>query len=209
LTEAGGTRVLTLDDVLDLRAYERVREDYRAQVMARKRNRRVVLGPIMSLVFECLDTVRFQVQEMARVEKIISDEAVQAELDVYNRLLPSQGELSATLFIELTSDAEMRRWLPALVGIEHQVAVSVDGDLVRSVPEAEHAATLTRESVTPAVHYLRFPFEESQVAGFAGASEVVLESTHPAYEARTVLAPPVRAELLGDLLGTTKALSIG
>ena len=87
---------LTLDDVLDLRAYERVREDYRARVIARKRERRVALGPVMTLVFECFDTVRFQVQEMARAEKIISDEAIQVELDIYNRLLPATGELSAT-----------------------------------------------------------------------------------------------------------------
>ncbi|HXY27626.1 MAG TPA: DUF3501 family protein [Acidimicrobiales bacterium] len=206
---AGATRVLTLDDVLDLRAYERVREDYRARVIARKRNRRVALGPIMTLLFECFDTVRFQVQEMARVEKILSDEAIQVELDVYNRLLPAEGELSATLFIELTSDAELRRWLPALVGIERELALSVDGDLVHSVPEAEHAAALTRETVTPAVHYLRFPFSEAQVAAFRDASDVALVATHPAYSARTSLAPPVRAELLGDLLGTTKALPIG
>ncbi len=86
-----GRRPLTLDDVLDLRAYERVRDDYRARVIARKRHRRVALGPIMTLVFECVDTVRFQVQEMARVEKIISDEAIQVELDIYNRLLPGAG----------------------------------------------------------------------------------------------------------------------
>ncbi len=112
------TTALTLADVLDLRAYERVREEYRAQVIARKRLRRVALGPIMTLVFECVDTVRFQVQEMARVEKIISDEAIQVELDIYNRLLPQVGELSATLFIELTSDGSLREWLPRLVGIE-------------------------------------------------------------------------------------------
>jgi len=205
----GENRVLSLDDVLDLRAYERARQDYRARVMARKRNRRVALGPIITLVFECFDTVRFQVQEMARVEKIISDEAIQSELDVYNRLLPRGGELSATLFIELTSDDELRRWLPALVGIERQVAISVDGDLVHSAPEAEHAAALTRETVTPAVHYVRFGFTEAQVAAFGGAAEVALVATHPAYEARTVLAPGVRQELLGDLLGTTKALPIG
>ena len=75
---------------MDQRAYERVREDYRARVIARKRNRRVALGPFMTVVFECFDTVRFQVQEMARVEKIISDEAIQVELDIYNRLLPSR-----------------------------------------------------------------------------------------------------------------------
>ncbi len=81
---------LTLADVLDLRAYERVRDDYRARVIARKRNRRVGLGPFMTLVFECVDTVRFQIQEMARAEKIISDEGIQTELDIYNRLLPAE-----------------------------------------------------------------------------------------------------------------------
>ena len=200
---------LTLDDILDLRAYERVRDDYRARVISRKRNRRIALGPIMTLVFECFDTVRFQVQEMARVEKIISDEAIQTELDIYNRLLPRERELSATLFIELTSDGALREWLPRLVGIEHQVDIDFGVSRVTSVPEAEHAAALTRESVTPAVHYLRFPFTEDQVAAFAEAAEVALVSSHPAYEARTVLPPAVREELLGDLRGTTKPLPIG
>jgi len=202
------TRGLTLDDVLDLRAYERVREDYRSRVISRKRNRRVSLGPIMTLVFECVDTVRFQVQEMARVEKIISDEAMQVELDIYNRLLPGERELSATLFIELTSDHDLREWLPRLVGIERRIGISMDGDAVASVPEAEHAAALTRDTITPAVHYLRFGFTEAQVEAFRDAAEVAVVATHPAYEAHTVLPPPVRAELLGDLLGTTKPLPI-
>jgi len=202
------TRGLTLDDVLDLRAYERVREDYRSRVISRKRNRRVSLGPIMTLVFECVDTVRFQVQEMARVEKIISDEAMQVELDIYNRLLPGERELSATLFIELTSDHDLREWLPRLVGIERRIGISMDGDAVASVPEAEHAAALTRDTMTPAVHYLRFGFTEAQVGAFRDAAEVAVVATHPAYEAQTVLPPPVRAELLGDLLGTTKPLPI-
>ena len=81
--------------------------------------------------------------------------------------------------------------------------------LVASVPEAAHAAALTRETVTPAVHYVRFGFTEAQVASFDGAGEVALVATHPAYEARTVLSPAVRRELSGDLLGTTKPLSIG
>jgi hypothetical protein len=203
------TAALTLDDVLDLRAYERVRESYRAQVMARKRRRRVALGPIMTLMFECADTVRFQVQEMARVEKILSDDAIQVELDTYNRLLPAVGELSATLFIELTSDGSMREWLPRLVGIERQLGVEVDGSVVPSVPEAEHAAALVRETVTPAVHYLRFGFSPAQVEAFAGPGEVALVARHPEYQARTVLPADVRAELLGDLRGTTKPLPIG
>jgi Protein of unknown function (DUF3501) len=200
---------LTLTDVLDLRAYERVREGYRAAVIARKRDRRVALGPVMTLVFESVDTVRFQVQEMARAEKIISDEAIQVELDIYNRLLPAPGELSATVFIELTSDEALREWLPRLVGIERQLGIDIGGDLVASVPEADHSAALTRETVTPAVHYVRFEFTESQVAAFAETGEVSLVATHPAYEARTELPPGVRRELLGDLLGTTKPLPIG
>jgi hypothetical protein len=205
---APGPAELTLADVLDLRAYERVREDYRAQVIGRKRNRRVALGPIMTLVFECFDTVRFQVQEMARVEKIISDEGIQTELDVYNRLLPAPGELSATLFIELTSEPELREWLPKLVGIETRLGFSIDGEVVTSIAEEEHGAALTREEVTPAVHYLRFGFDDAQVAAFRSAAEVALVSEHPAYPARTVLGPAVRDELLGDLLGTTKPLPI-
>ena len=87
---------------------------------------------------------------------------------------------------------------------------SADGaEAVASVPEATHAAALTRETVTPAVHYVRFAFTEDQVAAFADAGEVALVATHPAYEARTGLTPAVRRELLGDLLGTTKPLSIG
>jgi hypothetical protein len=204
----GAVPGLTLDDVLDLRAYERVRPDYRAKIIAMKKNRRVALGPIMTLVFECLDTVRFQVQEMARVEKIISDEAIQTELDIYNRLLPAKGELSATLLIELTSEEDLREWLPKLVGIETRLGVAMDGDVVLSVPEADHAAALSRDEITPAVHYLRFGFSEEQVEAFGAAAEVALVSEHPAYPARAVLAPAVREQLLGDLLGTTKPLSI-
>jgi hypothetical protein len=200
---------LTLADVLDLRAYERVREDYRAKIIARKRDRRVALGPVMTLVFECFDTVRFQVQEMARAEKIITDEAIQVELDIYNRLLPAPGELSATVFIELTSDEGLREWLPRLVGIERRLGVSIEGDVVGSLPEAAHEAALTRETVTPAVHYVRFDFSDAQVEAFADAGEVALVATHPSYEARTELSAGVRRELLGDLRGTTKALPIG
>jgi Protein of unknown function (DUF3501) len=203
------TAALTLADVLDLRAYERVREDYRARVIVRKRLRRVALGPIMTLVFESVDTVRFQIQEMARVEKILSDEAIQVELDIYNRLLPQVGELSATLFIELTSDALLREWLPKLVGIERALGIALGDDLVPSVPEEAHAAALVRDTITPAVHYLRFPFTPAQVETFAEAQEVALVAQHPEYEERTVLPGPVRQELLGDLRGTTKPLPIG
>ena len=112
------SRKLTLDDIADLRAYEREREDFRAEVIALKKRRRVGVGPFMTFVFENRDTIRFQIQEMARVEKLITDEAIETELRTYNPLVPEPGELAATLFIELTSELALRDWLPRLVGIE-------------------------------------------------------------------------------------------
>lgn len=217
-------RVLELDDILDLRAYERVRDDYRRRVMARKRRRRVPLGPILTVLFECEDTVRFQVQEMARAERIGTDEGIQQELDVYNRLLPSHGELSATLFVELTTDAELRRWLPALVGIERSLLFEIGPApviSVPSVPEASHAEALTRESVTAAVHYVRFAFPPDAIAraaraaadheadpGVPDAAAITLRARHPAYEAETVLSAETTGELVGDLSGTTTPLPL-
>jgi Protein of unknown function (DUF3501) len=197
-------RILTLDDVLDLRAYERVRDRYRRQVIEQKRVRRIPLGPIMTIVFESLETVRFQVHEMVRAERILSDDAIQTELDVYNRLLPGPGELSGTLFIELTSEEELRTWLPALVGIEHALQIEIGAGplVVRSVPESTHADALTREEVTPAVHYLRFPFPEG-AADRLESGPAVLAVRHPRYEAETELSDATRSELAQDLRGRT------
>jgi hypothetical protein len=206
-----GRPALTLADILDLRAYERVREEYRAQIIARKRARRVALGPVMTLVFECADTVRFQIQEMARAERIVTDEGVQTELDLYNPLLPAPGELSATALIELTTDAELRQWLPRLVGIERALGVELaEGPptVIVGEPEAEHAAQLTRAEVTAAVHYVHFAFGADEIERFARAGGSLV-ARHPAYEARTVLGEVTRAELLGDLEGTTALSPLG
>ncbi|MGH9007769.1 MAG: DUF3501 family protein [Acidimicrobiales bacterium] len=193
------TRPLQLDDIADLRAYERVRDDYRRRVIELKRRRRVPLGAVVSLVFENAETVRFQVQEMARAERITTDEGILRELDVYNRLLPGNGELSATLFIELTSDAELREWLPKLVGIETAIGIELaSGAVVASVPERSHAEALTREETTPAVHYVRFAFAPAQVTALA-EGPAALVARHPAYQARTPLDDDTRTELAVDL----------
>jgi hypothetical protein len=197
-------RPLELRDIADLRAYERVRDQYRARVIELKRRRRVPLGPIMSVVFENAETVRFQVQEMARAERIVTDEGVLGELEVYNRLLPCAGELSATLFIELTSEEELRYWLPRLVGIERAVGIELsDGTVVMSRPEQTHAEALTREEVTPAVHYLRLAFTLAEVECLR-RSGAALVARHPAYEARTELTDSTVTELLGDLEGSVE-----
>jgi len=192
---------LTLDDIADLRAYERERDEFRDRVIALKKKRRIGVGPVVTLVFENRDTVRFQIQEMARAERMLTDEAIQTELDVYNPLIPGPGELSATMFIELTSKDALMDWLPKLVGIERAVELRLgDGSVVRSIPEAAHAAQLTREEITASVHYVRFDLDPAQVEAFA-AGPVTLAVDHPAYQETTALTPETIAELLADLKG--------
>jgi hypothetical protein len=195
------SRKLTLDDIADARAYERERETFRAAVAEVKRRRRVALGTIVTVVFENRDTIRFQVQEMARVERLISDGDIQSELDTYNVLVPEPGQLCLSLFIELTTDEQMREWLPRLVGIERSLVLGLhDGTEVRAAPEEEHAKQLTREHVTSAVHYLRFELDPSQIERMA-EGPVVLRLDHPAYAERADLADHTVAELLTDLRG--------
>jgi hypothetical protein len=189
---------LTLDDIADLRAYEREREEFRARIIALKRVRRVPVGPIVTLVFENRDTIRFQIQEMARAEKLMSDEQVQAELDVYNPLLPGPGRLTATLFVELTSKDELVEWLPKLVGIERSVELRFGDDTVRCTVDEAHAGQLTREQVTASVHYVRFGLTPEQVERFARES-VTLAVDHPNYAHATPLSYETKASLLADL----------
>jgi hypothetical protein len=198
------TRKLTLADIADLRAYERERADFRAQVIALKKRRRVHVGPIVTLVFENRDTIRFQIQEMARVEKLITDEAIQGELDTYSSLIPEPGQLCATLFIELTDEAQLREWLPKLVGIERSVALRAgrgdDAVVLRAAPEAAHAQQLTREEITASVHYVRWELSPDEVARVE-AGPVALLVDHPAYEEEALLDDATVDELLTDLRG--------
>jgi hypothetical protein len=192
---------LTLDDIADLRAYEREREEFRAHVIDLKKRRRVAVGPFVTLLFENRDTIRFQIQEMARVEKIISDEGVQTELDVYNPLIPEPGSLAATLFIELTSKEDLMTWLPKLVGIERAVELRLsDGDVVRARPDAAHEKQLTREETTASVHYIHFDLSPEQVAKVA-EGPVALAVDLPAYAYAANLPKATVAEMLEDLSG--------
>jgi hypothetical protein len=197
---------LLLDDIADLRAYERERNAFRARIIELKKRRRVAIGPMVTVLFENRDTVRFQVQEMARVERMLSDDAIQSELDVYNSLIPTRGQLSATLFIELTDQASLRDWLPKLVGIERSVELRLgpqeclEPDVVRCGVEEAHELQLTREDVTASVHYLRFELTPTQVARFATAP-VEIAVTLPAYSHVAPLAVETRQELLSDLRG--------
>ncbi len=194
-------RRLTLDDIADLRAYERERDEFRRHIIELKRRRRIHLGTLVTVTFENRDTVRFQIQEMARAEKMLHDEQIAHEVEVYNELIPESGDLSGTLFIELTSDEQLREWLPKLVGIQREVRIRVDeaGDerYVECIPEGEERLT-REEETTPAVHYLKFRFATVQ-ADALREGPAFLEITHPEYRESVELSPAQRAELADDL----------
>ena len=192
---------LTVDDISDLRAYERERDEFRREVIALKRRRRVALGDFLTLLFENRTTIRFQIQEMARAEKIISDDGIETELRIYNPLIPEPGQLCATLFIELTSQDALREWLPKLVGIERALALRLsDGEVVRAVVDEDHEQQLTRDEITASVHYVRWQLTPDQIERFASGPAAVV-ADHPAYAVETPLSGEARAELTADLRG--------
>ena len=192
-------RKLTVDDIVDMRAYERERDELRRQIIDLKRVRRIAVGPIMTMVFENTVTMRWQVQEMARAERMLRDEQIAHEVETYNQLIPDTDELSATLMIELTSERELREWLPRLVGIEQHIAVVLpDGTRVVGAPSEEDELRLTRDDITAAVHFLKFRFTPSDVEMFAsGPVHVVVD--HPDYDEDVLLTPEQHAQLLSDL----------
>ena len=187
---------LTSADIKDMREYERERDAFRAEIIAMKKRRRIPLGELMTIIFENTATMRFQIQEMARAERMLRDEQIAHEVETYNQLIPDDGQLSGTLFIEIQDNAALREWLPKLVGIQDHVAVAVGDDLVRA--RAEDTERLTREETTTTVHYLKFDLSPEQQQAFASAT-VRLVVDHPSYQADVTLSDDQRAELAGDL----------
>jgi len=196
-------RKLSVDDIVDHRAYERERDDFRAAIIAMKKRRRIALGDFVTIVFENTDTMRFQVQEMARAERMLTDDAIAGEVATYNDLIPDAGELSGTLFIELTDDASLREWLPKLRDLEFAVRFDLgprdaspsSASRVVAIPRDEER--LTRDDITSTVHYLRFPFDaEQRQLLSSGPARLVVD--HPEYKVWVELTDAQRAELAGD-----------
>ena len=193
------SRKLSVDDILDLRAYEKIRAEKKAAIIETKRRRRIEMGTVVTVMFESRDTMWYQIHEMLRAERVISDEGVIDELRAYNPLIPEAGQLCATIFIELTSDTAMREWLPKLVGIERSFRIKLaNGREVAPVTDEQHDAALTRDNITAAVHYVRFEFGPDDLEAF-GAGPVQLVCTHPNYLEVVELAPFTVAELASDL----------
>ncbi len=194
---------IVLSDVRNLVEYEKVRDAARAAVIALKKDRRVSVGENLTFLFENRQTVLFQIQEMVRTERIVDEAKIQDEIDAYNALLPGEGELSATLFIEIPElthldQEEVRRRVNRFQGLHEDRVALVIGDGAR-VP-ARFEGGHSKEEKMAAVQYLRFPLNAGARAALADLDRPArLVVDHPNYQAETTLAPALRAEVLKDL----------
>lgn len=183
------------DELLDLAAYERIRDSFLRSVLERKRPRYVKLGPNMTALFENRDSVLFQIQEMLRTERISQEKAILHELETYNALVPGDAELSATLFVEYQDRDERERMLTALAGLEDKFRLRVGTELLPVVPDTRGADP----DRTMAVHYVKFPLSASALAALkAGNAEIALEVEHAHYRASTTLPSATLQSLRDD-----------
>jgi hypothetical protein len=189
-------RKIRLDEILDLTHYEKQREELRGRIIALKEPRRIAVGDRLTFIFENRTTVLFQIQEMVRAERIVKAEAIQAELDVYNELIPGNHELSATLMIEIPDAKLIRRELDRLIGIDEYVWLDVGDESVRASFDPKQF----EEDRISAVQYIRFPLGRDLAARFAEPRvPVALRVEHPNYAESTPIEGAPRESLARDL----------
>lgn len=189
---------LTPLDLYSLEQYHKVRPEFRQQVLAHKRRRLVGLGPDATAYFEDALTVKYQVQEMLRVERIFEEEGIREELDAYNPLVPDGCNLKATFMLEYADSDDRRAALAQLVGVEHRVWARVEGhEPVWAV--ANEDLERSTEEKTSAVHFLRFEFTPAMIAALKSGASLSLGVDHPNYRhAADPLPGPVREALVAD-----------
>jgi len=184
--------------LLSLEAYARERNAYRSRVIAHKKLRTVHAGDAVTLIFEDEQTIRYQVQEMLRIERIFEEEGIRGELEAYNPLIPDGGNWKATMLIEYPEPEERRRRLAALKGIEDRTWVQVEG-CERVYAIADEDLERENEEKTSSVHFLRFELDEEMRRGLKRGAGLSVGIDHPNYRASVTVAPEVRASLSGDL----------
>jgi hypothetical protein len=190
---------ITPDSLLTLEAYAKARKDFRAQVIAHKKNRTLPLGEHVTLIFEDELTIRYQIQEMLRVERIFEERGIRDELDAYNPLVPDGGNWKATMLIEYPDVDERHTMLALLKGIEDRVWVGVVGqDRVYAIADED----MERENAekTSAVHFLRFDLTPPMRRALAGGAALAIGIDHPAYAvAIDDVGAAIKSSLLQDL----------
>ena len=190
---------ITRDSLIPLEAYARTRTEFRARVMAHKKSRTLALGEHVTLIFEDELTIRYQIQEMLRVERIFEEAGIQDELDAYNPLVPDGGNWKATLLIEYPDVAERQCMLARLIGIEDRVWVQVEGH-ARVYAIADEDLERENADKTSAVHFLRFELARPMAQALKKGAGFAIGIDHPDYTVSVAsVEPGARASLVADL----------
>ena len=186
------------EELLSLEAYARARNEIRAQVIAHKKLRTVHLGEHVTLQFEDAVLIRYQIQEMLRIERIFEESGIQGELEAYNPLVPDGANWKATMFVEYPDAEERRRMLARLKGIERRVWVQAgEGERVYAI--ADEDLERENEEKTSSVHFLRFELSADARAALRRGAALKIGVDHPDYQAAVTVSPDVRASLASDL----------
>jgi hypothetical protein len=192
------TGKITPDNLMSLEAYSKWRKVHKPELVAHRKLRTVQLGDHMSLQFESEATVRYQIQEMLRIEKIFEEEPIEAEIEVYAPLVPDGTNWKATLMLEYPEVNERKRELARLIGVEDRMFVEVEGhERVHAI--ADEDLDRENEDKTSAVHFVRFEFTPAMIQAIKAGADVKLGCDHRNYPAHTSIAPETLASLAGDL----------
>jgi hypothetical protein len=188
---------LTREELFSLEQYAEKRADFRAQVIEHKKNRRVDVGPNLSLYFEDRLTVQYQVQEMLRIERIFEADGIQDELDAYNPLIPDGSNLKCTAMLEFANVEERRRRLAELTGVENHVWLRVDG-LEKVYAIANEDLDRSTDEKTSAVHFMRFELTPKMKIALTEGGTLSFGVDHDLYRYEVRLNEPTRQALLSD-----------
>lgn len=190
---------ITRDEVKNIYEYEKIRNQFRQGIIELKNERRVQVGDLISLVFENRETVLFQIQEMLRAERIVEEERIQEEIEIYNELIPGDGSLSATLLIEIQDQGRLREELIRFMGIDKGDTLFIRIEDRYTIPGIFEAGR-SKEDKISAIHYVKFPFTPEQREAFIkGEEEVFITIDHPNYKETVRLSEGVRKSLSEDL----------
>ncbi len=189
---------ITPDSLMTLEAYTKWRKVHKPDVMAHRKLRSVVLGEHVHLQFESETTIRYQIQEMLRIEKIFEEEGIQDEIDAYAPLVPDGSNWKATVLLEYPDIHERRRELAKLIGIEDRLFVEVEG-AARVYAIADEDLDRENEEKTSAVHFVRFEFTPAMCAAIKAGAAVKLGCDHTHYPAHVQIPAETLASLAGDL----------
>jgi len=188
---------LSRDDLLSLEKYADQRSDFRSRVLEHKKNRRVDIGPNLSLYFEDRLTIQYQVQEMLRIEKIFERAGIEEELEAYNPLIPDGQNLKCTTMLEFEDEAERRKRLAELIGMEHKVWAQVTGfDKVFAI--ANEDLERSSDEKTSAVHFMRFEFSPEMIKALRDGADLTFGSDHPGYKRHVTVSADTRQSLQKD-----------